>query len=56
MARTGKRGMSFRMTLGTTNLMAGILFVAGIVILVNGSVGPDLATLGSVRFAAHSLG
>jgi hypothetical protein len=49
MARTGKRGMSFRMTLGTTNLMAGLLFVAGIVILVNGSVGPELANASSTN-------
>lgn len=43
MSNTSKRGFRFRLTLGTANLIAAVLLIAGSVILVNGSFLPELS-------------
>lgn len=43
MASTGKRGFGFRMSLGVTTLMAATMLIVGILILVNGSLGPGFS-------------
>lgn len=59
MARTGMTRFGLRLTLGTTNIVAAILLIAGTLILVNGSLLPELsiqASTGPVRDIVLLLG
>lgn len=59
MTQTGRKRFSLRLTLGTTNVVAVVLLIAGVLILVNGSLLPEIsiqASTGPARDIASLLG